>query len=65
MSFDVVNRWRSDSLNQLLKSYRSWEIGVTPAVSFRSLAVATDCNHCCLISVGYLWMNFTECKNNA
>ena len=65
VSFVMVNRGRSDSLNQFLNIRRSWKITVASATIFRSLAVATDCRHCCFICFGYWWMNFVKCRNNS
>ena len=45
--------------NQLLKSWRSWKIGVTLAAIFRNCACCTENIHCYFIGVGY-WSNLTR-----
>ena len=45
--------------NQLVKSWRSWEIDVTLAAIFRNFSCCTDKSHCCFIGVGY-WYNRTR-----
>ena len=50
--------WRLED-NQLVKSWRSWEIGITLAAISRNWAYCTDKHHCCFIGVGY-WCNRTR-----
>ena len=46
-------------VNQLLKSWRSWEIGITLDAIFRNCACCIDNIHWCLIGVGD-WYNLTR-----
>ena len=45
--------------NQLLKSLRSWKIGVTLVTIFRNCPCCTENIHCYFIGVGY-WSNLTR-----